>query len=289
MADVPPAPRESGDNEREILFLTESDGAGGLRAVLFHSSDSKLEEGQYVGAMAVAGFRDDGEAAPPPVVVAGKDGSGNVKAVSVGTNGSVTVTGEVSGTVAHDSPATDNPVVAGRVYTDPGAYVALNDVTYAAGDPYGNTRVVGGQQHDGYVGTTLYPVLVGALYTTTYTPPSGDNRAAAIRASSNGELLTFPNYCATEGSDVTYGYVTLSSGSGQLALAAKDDRKWAVISNHGPGNLRVGLGFNPSGTGMGIMLSPGDRYEINLTNRFTGSIYVYAYGDSADVGYMEGV
>ena len=57
MADVPQAPLEgsssvSNDNY-PVFFLTEDDGAGGLRAALVRSLTSEVINGQRLGAMAV--------------------------------------------------------------------------------------------------------------------------------------------------------------------------------------------------------------------------------------------
>ncbi len=70
---IPAAPQESGDNKR-LLFLCESDGAGGLRPVLFctAANDGQLTEGERLQALAVGGRRARGEAATDgPVPVGG--------------------------------------------------------------------------------------------------------------------------------------------------------------------------------------------------------------------------
>jgi hypothetical protein len=57
MADIPAAPLEgtsiaSAEN-RPMLFMTEEDGGGGLRAVLFTTVESTVIEDQRVGTLAV--------------------------------------------------------------------------------------------------------------------------------------------------------------------------------------------------------------------------------------------
>lgn len=53
MATIPAAPKEGGTNQRELLFLTEGDGASGLRAVLLRAFLSEIVNGQRVASMGV--------------------------------------------------------------------------------------------------------------------------------------------------------------------------------------------------------------------------------------------
>jgi len=67
MADIPAAPQEGGPNQREMLFLTQSDGAGGLWATLLSAVTSELINGQRVGVMHV-GVADEDNVAPATTV-----------------------------------------------------------------------------------------------------------------------------------------------------------------------------------------------------------------------------
>lgn len=99
---IPAAPQETGENKR-LLFLCESDGAGGLRPVLFCSAanDGNLTEGERLQALAVGGRRADGE------------------------------------------PATDGPVGIGVVYKSSPSANANGDIVALLGDDRGRARVAG--------------------------------------------------------------------------------------------------------------------------------------------------
>jgi hypothetical protein len=102
MASVPAAPKEGGLNQREIGFMTESDGVSALRAVLSTTSGSSFEtEGQRVGALAVGGLdAEDAAFSVYPITISGvrRDtpidvDEGDVVALITDGNGRLIVTG----------------------------------------------------------------------------------------------------------------------------------------------------------------------------------------------------
>lgn len=151
MADIPEAPLEgtssASSENRPMLFMTEDDGAGDLRAVLFRTVSSEVVDDQRLGVLSVGAqgqAAEDAAAAGNPMLVGGRYDStpralddGDVGALAIGEEGAL----QVVGSIHADDAAGPYPVVIGaQVVLDPVSNVD-DSVTVLKADHQGRLQI----------------------------------------------------------------------------------------------------------------------------------------------------
>jgi len=192
MVDVPAAPQESGANEREILFMTEDDGAAGLRATLFWSTHSETVNGQRVGALGVAGLADHDEALKGyPVPMAGvyrstPPGVGDGDVVTLLTDAAGRPL--IVGAAAHDAAAAGNPVRAAGVYRATPAAIDDGDVGDLFIDAAGRLNVVVYNGVEKATGETSYNVTLASADTEYSQALPANTKRISFRCRTNYDV-----------------------------------------------------------------------------------------------------
>ena len=191
MADIPQAPLEgtsaASTEERPMLFMTEDDGAAGLRAALFTTTESTVTNGQRLGVLSIG--VDDGNdtvAGATTDAAVTTDVAGTLSAKLRGlvkwcaermpaNLGQTTMAAslpvvvasdqsdlEVVGAAAENAAASGNPVLVGGRYDNGVRTLDDGDVGALALDSAGRLHVVG-QQLDTFAVVTK-PFMVAGRY-----------------------------------------------------------------------------------------------------------------------------
>lgn len=197
MADVPQAPLEgsssTSSDEKAILFMTEDDGASGLRAVLFKAFSSAITNGQRLGILSVGVSDGDNEAI----------GATDDSAITTDTTGSLS--GKLRGLVKWAFE---------RMPTSLGQTTMADSFPVAIASDQSDLEIVGAAAED--AAASGNPVLSGGRYdTTARTLDDGDVGAVAVDDA--GRAIT------SEPTSVTTYNVTLTSADTEYSQALPSD------------------------------------------------------------------
>lgn len=217
MADIPAAPTETGPNEREMLFMTESDGAGGLQSVLFTpaANDGVTTEGQRLQALAVGGRKASGDPATDGPVVTGLEYHASPTAVDdgdvVSALGDEKGRARVVGAVADGDSATDvDPVLAGGVYNDTSQYHNDGDAVVFQTDELGSQYVMSPVA----TSVSIYSVTVSS--SSTQALSSSSNRVSAVFTNDSNQVI----YLSLDGTAAMNAGIRLNPNGGSYEINA---------------------------------------------------------------------